>query len=356
MNDKRTIILAVLAALLTGCGGDEERPAAKAEKPKTMTVKDAGSVQTVEATGDVVQARIGLGTDQTCGVVAHEGRVYVTAAGRRRLLAVDPAIGEVVRRYRLPGDPCLAGALPGALLFDVGNRLVRLSLSTGRIEGSARADRGCGSAAVDGTSVWWTTDRTSQRIGRFAAGDLRPTGRVGDVGSIGAGPCDLAFGGGAVWAGNDDSTVQRIDPATGEVRATFETGPRPSFLRWHEDGFLLAGSLEHPRVQEIDPRHGVTTTYLVGGGPMAIDGDVAYTISGFNGGETGEKPPPMVWRLDLGANRVSGRVRVGSDAPPRDASERVPPPLDGLAVAEGSLWVVNTTDEALYRIDLSRIG
>jgi outer membrane protein assembly factor BamB len=320
-------------------------------------VRDDQAVETVEATGEVVQARIPLGSNHTCGVVAHEGRVFAVVAGKRQVVAVDAGTAEVVRRYAVPGDPCFAAVLPGALLLDDGgDRLVRLDLESGEVTASARADRGCGTAAVDRDTVWYTTDRTSQRIGRFRASDLRPTGRVEGVGSIGAGPCDLTFGGGALWAGNDDSTVQRIDPATGKVTDTFETGPRPSFLRWHEDGVLLAGSLEYARLQEVDPERGVTTTYMVGGGPVAVDGSTVYTASAFNGGETGEKPPPIVWAVDLAADRVVGRVRVGSDAPPRDASEFVPPPLDGPAFAAGSLWVVNTTDETLYRLDASRLG
>jgi outer membrane protein assembly factor BamB len=351
MHKTRIISLTAAMAVLGACGQEDRPASAPAAKKAPATVRDDGAVQTVEATGDVVQASVPLGTGETCGVIAHEGRVYVST--RRRLLAIDPATTKVVRRYRVPGDPCLAGALPGALLFDVRDRLVRLDLKTGRIAGSARADRGCGFAAVTPDAVWWTTDRTSQRIGRFAPGDLRPTGRVDGVGSIGAGPCDLAYGDGAVWAGNDDSTVQRIDPATSKVTKTFETGPSPSYLRWHEDGFLLVGSEEFPRLQVLDPEDGVRTTYLVGGGAMAVDGDLVYAASAFNGGETDEKPPPIVWRVDLAKKKITGRLRVGSDAPPRDPSEHVPPPLDGSAIANGSLWIVNTTDEALYRIDLA---
>jgi len=68
----------------------------------------------------------------------------------------------------------------------------------------------------------------SRELVRIDAETRRVLSRI----PVGAGPLDVAVGGGAVWVTNrDDKTISRIDPATNEVTLTIPLPAAPHGIR-----------------------------------------------------------------------------------------------------------------------------
>ena len=105
-------------------------------------------------------------------------------------------------------------------------------------------------------------DNTVTRIdaGGIATGPL-PVGR---------GASGIAVGAGAVWVANTlDDTVTRIDPATGETKATIPVGAGPRGLAVGLGAVWVADS-RGADVSRIDPRTDRVRTIPVGGSPEGV--------------------------------------------------------------------------------------
>jgi streptogramin lyase len=335
-----TSALCAAALAPAACGGDE-RAAATPAGPKR--VKMTAPVRQAR-----VLARIPVGREP-CGVAAAGGSVWVSDHASAHVLEIDPATDKVVREVAMRGRPCELAA-DGDRLWVVtgeGDYVEGVDVATGRIVARIRGERGRGRPAVGEGEVWWSSDTQNQVVSRYTAGG-RLVRRIEEVGSLEAGPTDLARGAGAVWVANEDGTVQRIDPRSGEVTDTIEAGPRPAYAAFR-DGSLWIANLGERTLRRLDA-HSKRVTHVLegGGGDLALDEQGGLWAVGANAKTMdGEPEPPLLYGYDARTGAATARLQVGET--PRRATDL--PPLQGVAAAYGAVWVGSPADGALYRIE-----
>jgi DNA-binding beta-propeller fold protein YncE len=345
MQIRSTLTAALVcgAGLVTGaCGGDPDSPATAAAPAGPKLVESEAPVQPAR-----VLARIPIG-EEPCSVTAAAGFVWVSEYGSGRVLKVDPQTDEVVGEVEVHARACEL-ASDGERVWvvtDQGDYLEGIDASDGRIVARIRGERGRGRPALGEGEIWWSSDTQNQVVSRYDASG-RLVRRIEGVGSVEAGPADLARAGGAVWVGNEDATVQRIDPASNEVTDTIEAGPKPAFLTVH-DGAVWFANLEQRTIRRLDPRaRRITHVLAGGGGELAFDDAGGLWAVGANPKTPDGRPePPLLYRYDARTGTPSARLQVG-EAPGRAGDV---PPLQGVAVAAGSIWVGSPADGALYRV------
>jgi DNA-binding SARP family transcriptional activator/ABC-type branched-subunit amino acid transport system substrate-binding protein len=212
--------------------------------------------------------------------------------------------------------------------------------------------------------------------------------------AVGNTPTSVAVGNGSVWALNaDDATVSRIDPVTDAVVKTFATGGTPTDIAagggalWVGNasaaaGSQLAGSVFMSSVSRLDPGAGLVTHRVelprqpegdccapripgasqltVGDGSVwAVDPDLRLaridlasgrrvaTVGGLSAvavavGREGvwvDDGTRTVARVDPRSNSISARIHLAASA------------LSGIAVGAGAVWVTDSIDGTLWRID-----
>jgi YVTN family beta-propeller protein len=157
-------------------------------------------------------------------------------------------------------------------------------------------------------------DGTVDRIDP-ATGDVTKRGI-----QVGARPDGIAAGPDAIWVANsEDGTVQRIDPATGQPGGPVHVGSGPEGIAVTPGAVWVANSLDLT-VSRIDPATGtVTATVGVGDGPSSIvaAGDSLWVSDEFDA---------TLDRIDVKSGRVVRTVHLGSS--PR-----------GMVVAGSGVWV-----------------
>jgi DNA-binding SARP family transcriptional activator len=165
-------------------------PIAVAASPGALWLgRDLGVLTRVDArTGRERQLAV-----DSAGGVAYDGRSLWSAGGflyeRPEVRRLDPRSGRVLARAQLP---------------DLG------------------AGRGADALAADANAVWGASE-TAEAVWRLASNaDV-----VTSVLQLRHAPAYIARGGDAVWTANDDATVSRIDPATGNLVATIALGRSP---------------------------------------------------------------------------------------------------------------------------------
>jgi ABC-type transport system substrate-binding protein/class 3 adenylate cyclase/streptogramin lyase len=166
---------------------------------------------------------------------------------------------------------------------------------------------------------------------------LDPSGSIAATVSVGARPVAIASGAGALWVANlDDESVTRVDvPSRRAVRA-IPISDAPLGLAatrtavWVTDG---TGS-----VSKIDPRYDrVTSTRSLAAGYFLYGKTVRPTLAAF-GSIWIVDPDGFVSRIDPDSARRTGSVGVGN-AP------------SAIADGAGSVWVTNSADGTVTRID-----
>jgi YVTN family beta-propeller protein len=180
-------------------------------------------------------------------------------------------------------------------------------------------------------------------------------GRVATTIRVGEGPVAIANGDGVVWAASSgDGTVVRIDPAAGRVTATVRLGGQV-------DGLVVAGGTlwvayaDRAVVTRVDP---ATATVL---------GDVQVGRHAPVGTDPGTMPLPesigvglgAVWvpnsadgtvsRIDLATGTVTATIPVSG----RNPSVHLGTAGVGVAVAGGAVWVTDEYHDRLLRRDPS---
>ena len=152
--------------------------------------------------------------------------------------------------------------------------------------------------------------------------------RIGNV--VPGGPGAVAAQGDAVWVAPSSGLLTRLDAATGRVvaAARSELGPRRRSLSATARVWLTDS--EGDNVTRVDPT-GLLTPIAVGNGP-----------SGIAVGDGG------VWVADSLDNAV---VRIDPDHAVGDTTIPVGHSPAGVAVGAGSVWVANSGDGTVTRID-----
>lgn len=147
--------------------------------------------------------------------VTHDGQHFWAALGSR-IIAVDPASGEVARTVSRPGD---AGtAFDGRHLWQLAEaRIDKLDPATGELLASIPAP----GAGMDSGLAWaegslWVGQYRDRHILQLDPSDGRVLRRIESNRFV----TDVTWVEGELWHGTwegDESDIRRIDPSSGEV-------------------------------------------------------------------------------------------------------------------------------------------
>jgi hypothetical protein len=199
--------------------------------------------QTPEFPGENSLARLDPSTLQMTDVIslagpykiaAAFGSVWVSAWGTgpgSDILRIDPETNDIIATIRVPADP-------GTLLEAAGSLWAMAKLTRGSPRG-------------------WALVRVDP--------DRNEVAQIIELPKL-HGPMSLATGQGDLWIGGWSGTVLRMDPATGRITLTVDTGVPVMDVSVGPAGAWVIGQRE---MAEIDVRSGgVEATYRIAGAPM----------------------------------------------------------------------------------------
>ena len=343
----------LIAAFVAGCaspgGASPAGPAAppspsSATPPIAVASATPDAVATATVTANAVPAMTSvepaavIDVPEASGVIAAvtDGS-SVWAAGDGVILRIDAASNRV---ERLPAptksdDTTMAIADDGLWVTRwAGDHLYRLDPRTGKVLLSVDLSSPVKIAFV-GDDLWVGLESAH----RMTVVD-RKTGVLGR--SVDAGAYGMA-GLGDLWFASDHSTtIKRVDPATGSIKATIEgkgedncgiSGEFPDNV-WLS---CFGRDVQSRSATRIDPATNTVAAVATvppshGGSVAVVDGN-AWFLSTFE--DASGKPLAGLLRLDPATGAVDKFVSIGPADP------------DGLIVAAGAIWVI---DEARHRI------
>jgi peptide/nickel transport system substrate-binding protein len=163
---------------------------------------------------------------------------------------------------------------------------------------------------------------------------LKPSGSVAATVPVGARPVAITSGAGALWVANlDDESVTRVDAPSRQALRTIPIGDAPTALAATKSAVWVAA---RGGVSKIDPRYDrVASKRSLAQG--FFGGSVQPTLSAF-GSIWVADPDGVVVRIEPSSGRRLGSVGVGNDP-------------SAIAAGAGSVWVTNSTDGTVTRID-----
>lgn len=166
--------------------------------PGTREVRPVASLQR----GSVVSWT----TDVTVGA----GYVWAgTSDGE--LSRFDPRTGGMARTNVSSSIDAIAAGAGAVWLSDLlEGTVTHLDPETMEPDGSLEIPDGADALAVDGPDLW-VLSRATGLVTPFVAGQTRPQIRVGEN------PTSLAAGIGAIWVGDEDGIIRRIDRETRQI-------------------------------------------------------------------------------------------------------------------------------------------
>jgi ABC-type branched-subunit amino acid transport system substrate-binding protein/DNA-binding beta-propeller fold protein YncE len=242
-------------------------------------------------------------------IAVGEGAVWVLNSDDETVARIDPKTRKVVKTFA-------AGGIPTDLAVGGGAVWIGRSNGTGWPYGTdsiARIDPGTGSVTRD---LVLPLKRPGESGGPASSGFPR-----------------IAVGAGAVWVANPGASVSRVDPGTGRLVKTIETGfPQSTIAAGPEGVWFL--SWDSPRaIRRIDPRTNrvaetipVTTDFLAG---IAVGAGAVWATSPQDG---------QLWRIEPGPSPRAQTIHVGVG-------------VNFVAFGAGAVWTGNFIDGTVTRID-----
>jgi hypothetical protein len=300
---------ACVAALATGAG-DFHWITSSPAAPHSTLAGGLGVVRVVPSTG---QVWAGPRFQAVNGIADGLGSLWLTggdAAQNHLLYAVDSVTGRLNATVSFPSLPVInpndVAVGSGAVWVAVGASVYRVGPGT-TLAGNrvTRAFAALPHSRLIGdiavdAGAVWVTDITRGRVYRFAAA----TGRLEAVVAIGATAGALAVGDGGVWVANGDAhTVSRISVTRNRVDLVVTVPGVPSHLAASESGLWVTdGTNSVVNVPEGD--FGRVLTVPVGRGPtgVAAIGDTVWVANTIDG---------TLSRIDARRHVVVATVRVG---------------------------------------------
>jgi ABC-type transport system substrate-binding protein/DNA-binding SARP family transcriptional activator/streptogramin lyase len=166
---------------------------------------------------------------------------------------------------------------------------------------------------------------------------LDPSGSIAATVPVGARPVAITSGAGALWVANlDDQSVTRVDPSAGRAVRNIPIGSAPSALAATRTAVWVTGGTGD--VSKIDPRYDrLTSTRSPAASGSFFRATARPTLAAF-GAIWIVHPDGYVLRTDPDSGRGLGSVGVGN-AP------------SAIAAGAGSVWVTNSADGTVTRID-----
>jgi ABC-type branched-subunit amino acid transport system substrate-binding protein/streptogramin lyase/tRNA A-37 threonylcarbamoyl transferase component Bud32 len=244
------------------------------------------------------------------GIVAvGEGAVWTLDSESETVSQLDPANGNVVKRFSPAERPTNLAAGAGALWIgsagpkDGDQGLMRIV---------SRIDPGSGKRT--GTAL--------------LSEDSTPHGAV-----VAEGLPQIAVGAGAVWAVGPDDAVYRLDPETARVVKRISTGPRPSTIAAGQEGVWFI-NYANTKVARIDPVTNrvaeeieIESDFLQG---IAVGAGYVWTTSTQDG---------LLYRVEPGPRPLSRSIDVGIG-------------VSFVAFGDGAVWTGNyNRDGTVTRVD-----
>lgn len=223
-----------------------------------------------------------------------------------------------------------AGALWLAGPYGVG----RFDLATSTLTQSLRIGTDGNTRRVAfGAGLVWVTDTEAKTLLRIDPA----TNTVAGTTTLADGPEDVLFAGGVVWVTLPDSgVVVRVDPMT-QATTTIPVRGRPTNLAFGS-GTLWVSDPANNTVVRVDPVRLVVTGEAASGGCpdfVAADDSSVWVQD--------ECMVSTVFRIDPASGKVAGSASVGEDA-------------KGIALAGGTLFVANATDNTVSIVDVSSMA
>jgi ABC-type transport system substrate-binding protein/tRNA A-37 threonylcarbamoyl transferase component Bud32 len=246
---------------------------------------------------------------------------------------------SVVRAFALqsaPGDVAFGRRSGWVLLRD--RQLVdRLDPASGRVTGHVRLPFVPSRIAGAGETAWVTEDSgprvawIGRRPGGLGSLRVKKLFSVGTQGDRLSSPAGIAVGAGSLWIARG-AHVARVDPRTGRVLQLFRT---PVTSNWvvFKDGMVWAASGDSGSVYRIDPiANRITHQFLHGWISDLTVGDGYVWVP--------VVPENVVYKLSIDDLSLQGQVAAGPDP-------------ESVSVGGGALWIANTRDGVLTRIDIA---
>jgi len=241
----------------------------------------------------------------------------------RRLLEAPPAPKRPALERPVPGQPRAPGrgrsrARPRLLAVTAA---LAVLVATGVVAGVAATSGGQKQVAVQANSVV----------------ALDPNGSVDAAFAVGARPVADVAAAGSLWVANlDDRTVSRIDLSSRRIQQTIPIGGAPTALAATPGAVWVSDNTG--QISMIDPQYNrpVPIQPLVAGAlprqrsvwPMLAASRSVWVVD----------PDGYVAQIDPGTGRPTGTVDVGNEP-------------SAVAAGAGSLWVANSADGTVTRID-----
>jgi YVTN family beta-propeller protein len=253
------------------------------------------------------------------GMVIGQSTVWVANAGDGTITRIDRASGHVLSTtsYASRREAAAPIAMWGQGLWvgDAGNGTVDEINPTSGTTIRKIAVGGQPYALNNVSGSLWIAN-SNDTIARMAAGSTTPS-----VIHVGSGPKRIGFTNTSLWADNqNEGTVTRIDPTTGQVLGTIPIGGHPTAMAVPQ-GRLWVADVKQNTVTRRDlvTLRAIGSPIHVGRGPqrMAVDNGSLWTANSGDG---------TVTRIDASTGRVLATIRVGGYP-------------DAIAAANGVVWV-----------------
>jgi ABC-type transport system substrate-binding protein/class 3 adenylate cyclase/streptogramin lyase len=166
---------------------------------------------------------------------------------------------------------------------------------------------------------------------------LDSSGSIAATVPVGARPVAITSGAGALWVANlDDQSVTRIDLSSREFVRNIPVGDAPTALAATKAAVWVTDDTGD--VSKIDPRYDRLTSTRSPSASSAIFGGTVRPMLAAFGSIWVVNPDGYVSRLDPDSGRGMGSVGVGNGP-------------SAIAAGAGSVWVTNSADGTVTRID-----
>lgn len=199
------------------------------------------------------------------GLAIGEEAVWIPDARNEQILKFDPREKRVTLTISVPfsGTEGSIGVGEGAVWITArGNVLTRFNASTGAEEGKIELPGGAPAAIVD-NGIVWVTGFAGNELYKVDAKSLKLVKTI----PLHSSPRFLTAGEGSIWVLNQgDGTIQRIEPMSGEVIATIETGHPGSGGDIATGGGYVWVTLRDVPLVQIDPKTNTVVALFNGTG------------------------------------------------------------------------------------------
>ncbi len=251
--------------------------------------------------------------------------IWRTRLRTRRWLAAGVAVALIVALGVAALVATLGSGTAHTLSAVDSNAVGLIDADTGRITGEVTAGATPSHVAV-GEDAAWVTNADGNSVSRIDP----ETKRVVDTIGVGSQPSGIAVGNGDVWVANSlDGTVTQIDAGSNDIVQTIPVGNGPVGVAFH-DGKVWVANTGDRTITRIDAGTGVRKTFPIAATELAADRH-------------------GLWASEESADRV---VRID---PRSGMVDRGPFPVGngptGIAVADGKVWVSNSLDGTVSRVD-----